>query len=84
MREAEQAILVRLKRIEGQTRGIHKMIEDRRGCEEILTQIISARSALDRVAAQVVAAYVDECLAEQPAEEARPRIARAVKLLGRG
>jgi DNA-binding FrmR family transcriptional regulator len=80
---AEKAILDRLKRIEGQLRGIQKMVEERRGCEPVLTQILSARTALDGVAAQVVTTYVEECLAGAPADEAQRRITRAVKLLSR-
>jgi DNA-binding FrmR family transcriptional regulator len=83
MSAPEKAIRDRLRRIEGQVRGIQKMIEERRDCEAVLTQIISARSALDRVAAQVVTAYIDECLAKQPADEARTGITRAVQLLSR-
>jgi DNA-binding FrmR family transcriptional regulator len=79
----ERAIQARLKRIEGQIRGIQKMIDERRGCEQVLAQIMSARTALDGAAALVVTNYVDECLADKPREEARQDIARAVKLLGR-
>lgn len=79
----EKAIRDRLRRIEGQVRGIQKMVDERRDCEAVLTQIISARTALDRVAAQVVTTYIDECLAKQPADEARAGITRAVQLLGR-
>jgi DNA-binding FrmR family transcriptional regulator len=80
---AEKAILDRLKRIEGQLRGIQKMVEEHRGCEPVLTQIMSARTALDGVAAQVVTTYVEECLADAPAAEAQRRITRAVQLLSR-
>lgn len=80
---AEKAILARLKRIEGQLRGIQKMVEEHRGCEPVLTQIMSARTALDGVAAQVVTTYVEECLADASPAEAQRRIARAVKLLSR-
>lgn len=83
MEKDERAIVNRLKRIEGQMRGLQKLIEERRGCEAVLTQIMSARTALDGVAAQVVTTYVDECLRERPAEEARETIGRAVQLLSR-
>jgi len=79
----EQDILARLRRIEGQMRGIQKMIEDRRGCDEVLAQLMSARTALDGAAAQVVTAYVDECLSQKAPEEARREIGRAVRLLSR-
>ena len=81
--EAEQQIKDRLARIEGQVRGIRRMIEDSRDCDAILTQVLAARTALDRVAGEIVGTYIDECLLEQPAPEARSRIGRTVKLLTR-
>ncbi|MFN8559585.1 MAG: metal-sensitive transcriptional regulator [Dehalococcoidia bacterium] len=80
---SEQEILARLRRIEGQLRGIQKMIEDHRGCEPVLQQMMSARTALDGAAAHVVTTYVDECLAQKPPEEARADIARVIKLLSK-
>jgi CsoR family transcriptional regulator, copper-sensing transcriptional repressor len=83
VREGEQAVLSRLRKIEGQLRGIQRMIEDGRDCESVLTQLISARSALDRAAAHVVTTYIGECIAERPPDEAKTSIARAVHLLSR-
>lgn len=79
----EQAIKDRLSRIEGQVRGIRKMIEDKRACDEILTQVLAARTALERTAGEIVGAYLDECMAESSPEEARVKLGRAVKLLTR-
>lgn len=42
-------VLQRLKRIEGQVRGIHRMVEEESQCSEILTQISAARAALAQV-----------------------------------
>ena len=83
MVDKEQEILTRLRRIEGQLRGIQKMVEGRQPCDQVLAQIMSARTALDGAAAQVVTAFVDECMAAKPPDEARREIARAVKLLSR-
>ncbi|MHB8577828.1 MAG: metal-sensitive transcriptional regulator [Dehalococcoidia bacterium] len=82
MEETEQEVIDRLKKIEGQLRGLQRMIEDHRGCEAVLTQMLSARTALDRVAARVVAVYLDECLAKPPAETRR-ELLRVVQLLSR-
>ncbi len=79
----EQDILTRLRRIEGQLRGIQKMVEEHRRCDEVLAQLMSARTALDGAAARVVTAFVDECLVEKPPEEARREIGRVVQLLSR-
>jgi len=57
-----QEPILRLKRIEGQIKGIQRMIEERRPCHEVLTQIIAARSSLDQVGVQVFQREVGECL----------------------
>jgi DNA-binding FrmR family transcriptional regulator len=81
--EVEQRILGRLARIEGQVRGIQKMIGEQRDCEAILMQVLAARTALERAAGEIVGAYIDECMAALSPEEARTKIARTVKLLTR-
>ena len=77
-------ILERLRRVEGQIRGVQRMIEARRECEAVLTQLLASRAALDRVAGQVVAAHLEECLAGRSPAEARAAIQRAAELLSRG
>lgn len=81
--ELSQQVLDRLARAEGQIRGIRKMIEGDRDCEAILTQLLAARTALERAAEQIVGGYIDECLLDASPEEARVKISRAVKLLAR-
>ncbi len=81
--QQEQDIVGRLRKIEGQVRGIQRMIEESRGCESVLTQLLAVRTALDRVAAQVVTAKIEECLVSQQPEEAKAIITRAVQLLSR-
>lgn len=84
-RRAEQERLIkdRLSRIEGQVRGIQKMIDDGRPCDEILTQVLAARTALERTAGEIVGTYIDECMTGPPSDEARARLTRTVKLLTR-
>jgi CsoR family transcriptional regulator, copper-sensing transcriptional repressor len=81
--EAEQRIMDRLARIEGQVRGIRKMIEEGRDCEAVLTQVLAARAALERAAGEIVGTYIDECMVGQNPEQARSKISRTVKLLTR-
>ena len=52
----------RLRRIEGQIRGIIKMLEERE-CAEVLIQIAAARSALNKVAHLILQSYARECIA---------------------
>lgn len=55
---------IRLNRIEGQIRGIRKMIEDKRECIEILNQIASSQSALKGVWKEIVRGHLQNCLAD--------------------
>lgn len=52
----------RLRRIEGQARGIQKMLDEGRDCEEMLTQTMAIRSAVDQVGARLMEYHVDRCL----------------------
>lgn len=63
----------RLARIEGQIRGIGKMVEDEQYCVDILTQISAVRAALDKVALGVLDDHVKGCVADAVAEGSDPR-----------
>ncbi len=78
--ETVQNLQDRLARIEGQVRGIGKMIEEHRRCDQILMQVMAARAALEKVAAAVVATSIDECLTLPP-EQARKVIGNSVSML---
>lgn len=54
--------LVRLRRIEGQVRGLQRMIEQDTYCIDVLTQIAAVRSALDAVALGLVEEHVGNCV----------------------
>jgi DNA-binding FrmR family transcriptional regulator len=56
------ALLTRLKRIEGQVRGVAKMIEEDRYCVDVLTQVSAVKSALDAVAMQLLADHTHGCV----------------------
>lgn len=60
--EANKAVVNRLKRLEGQIGGIAKMIEQEKPCDEILTQLAAARSALDKIGLVVISQRMRECL----------------------
>jgi CsoR family transcriptional regulator, copper-sensing transcriptional repressor len=84
-RRADQERLIkdRLARIEGQVRGIQRMIDEGRPCDDILTQVLAARTALERAAGEIVGTYIDECIVDGSPDEARSRLRRTVKLLTR-
>jgi len=56
------ALLKRLSRIEGQTRGVAKMVEEDRYCVDVLTQISAIQSALDALALQLLANHTKGCV----------------------
>jgi len=58
---SREAILKRLKRIEGQIRGLQKMVAEERDCESIVTQLAAVRSAISSVGALVLNNYIKIC-----------------------
>jgi DNA-binding FrmR family transcriptional regulator len=85
----KDAYLKRLRRIEGQVRGIAKMIEDDKYCIDVLTQVSAATKALEAVALGLLDEHLRHCVtqaaatggdvAEQKVAEASAAIARLVK-----
>ena len=60
----KETLTKRLHRIEGQVRGIERMIEEDRYCIDILTQIAAVRTALEQVGAKLLEDHVTHCVAE--------------------
>jgi len=60
----KRTIQSRLRRIEGQVRGIQKMVEDDRYCIDVLTQVNATKAALESVALQLLADHTEHCVAE--------------------
>jgi CsoR family transcriptional regulator, copper-sensing transcriptional repressor len=58
-------ILLRLRRLEGQVRGLQRMIQERRDCGDTLTQLLAVRSGLDEVGARIVDTEIARCLPDQ-------------------
>jgi DNA-binding FrmR family transcriptional regulator len=61
--EEKDALLKRLRRIEGQTRGLQTMVQEDRWCPDILQQIAAVSAALDKVALGLAAGHVQHCMA---------------------
>ncbi len=57
-------LLVRLRRIEGQVRGIQKMLEDDRYCVDVLAQITSIKAALGKVELSLIESHTRGCVAD--------------------
>jgi DNA-binding FrmR family transcriptional regulator len=74
----------RAKRIEGQLRGILKMMEEKKDCKEVITQLSAARSAIDRTIGVIVSSNLVECVqkAEHQGEKSMEELVKeAVNLL---
>jgi CsoR family transcriptional regulator, copper-sensing transcriptional repressor len=75
------SIQQRLRKIEGQVRGLGRMLEANRECDDILTQLMAVRSALDSVASQIVVQHCQECVKSMPSDEATDSVGRTVRSL---
>jgi DNA-binding FrmR family transcriptional regulator len=76
-----EAILARLRRLEGQIRGIHRMLAEDRVCEDIVTQLMAVRSGLDQVGLLIIDQHIDRCLASgESAEASLKNLQEAVRL----
>jgi DNA-binding FrmR family transcriptional regulator len=60
--ETKDGVLKRLRRVEGQVRGIQRMVEDERYCIDVLQQITAAQAALDKVALALVEEHSRHCV----------------------
>lgn len=60
-----KAMVNRLRRVEGQLRGIQKMIIEDKPCQDILIQLSAARKAMQQGCIEILKNYVHKCLAEQ-------------------
>ncbi len=60
--EQSELTVTRLRRIEGQVRGLQRMIEEHRECEDVLTQLMAIRSGLEQVSLLLLNEHVAHCL----------------------
>jgi DNA-binding FrmR family transcriptional regulator len=61
---SKERIRGRLSRIEGQVRGISKMVDEDRYCIDVLTQVAAAKAALESVALELLAGHTEHCVTE--------------------
>ncbi len=60
-----EQIQARLRRIEGQIRGIAKMLQSDRACEDVVTQVMAVRASIDNVGALILDRHLDTCLDDE-------------------
>ncbi len=86
-KETGELCLKRLTKIEGQVRGIARMVEDKRYCIDIITQISAVRAALRKVEEAVLKDHVGHCveqaIASGNATEQRKKVAELMEVLAR-
>ena len=80
-------LLNRLRRVEGQVRGITRLVEDDRYCIDILTQVQAVRAALAKVETEILKDHLDHCIegaiVSGDADEQRRKAGELIELLSR-
>ncbi len=86
-KSAKPARLKRLSRIEGQVRGLARMVDEDRYCIDIITQIAAVRAALRRVEEEILHDHIGHCVEHAiisgNADDQRQKIAELMEVLGR-
>jgi len=83
MTEEKKKVLNRLRRTEGQIRGIQKMIDEEKECIDVITQLSVVRSSIDRVMGMIVAENLKHCFEnpEKDPKEQEERLAQAINMI---
>ncbi|GAA0303009.1 DNA-binding FrmR family transcriptional regulator [Gracilibacillus halotolerans] len=81
--EYDKSVVNRLKRIEGQIKGVLSMIEKGEDCKDVITQLSASRSAMDRTIGLIVSMNLEQCVRENIAngESTEQVVKEAVNLL---
>ncbi len=83
MEEDKKKVIHRLRRTEGQIRGIQKMIEEDKECVDVMTQLSAVRSSIDRVMGMIVAENLKNCFVapENDPEEQAKKLEQAINMI---
>lgn len=68
-KDSKKDIQVRLRRIEGQVKGIEKMLDNNTCCKDVLVQVAAVRAAMNKVGALILKNYAQECMASHDKSE---------------
>ena len=81
--EYDKSVVNRLKRIEGQIKGVLNMIEQNKDCREVITQLSASRTAIDRTMGLIVSMNLEQCVREniEKGEDTQELVKEAVNLL---
>ncbi len=78
--DERRRIVNRLKRLEGQVRGLQTMIDSGKDCESVLTQIMAAKSALNQVGLLIIGHSMKTCLLDDEIKDRDELIDEAIKV----
>jgi CsoR family transcriptional regulator, copper-sensing transcriptional repressor len=81
--EDKEKLLKRLARVEGQVRGVSKMVEEERYCIDVLTQIGAIQAALDKVALGLLDEHTRHCVVEADGSERVEKVDELMAAVGR-
>jgi DNA-binding FrmR family transcriptional regulator len=81
--EDKEKLLKRLARVEGQVRGVSKMVEEERYCIDVLTQIGAIQAALDKVALGLLDEHTRHCVVEADGAERVEKVDELMAAVGR-
>ncbi|KAB2332816.1 metal-sensitive transcriptional regulator [Cytobacillus gottheilii] len=81
--EYDKSVVNRLKRIEGQLKGVLQMIEQNKDCRDVITQLSASRSGIDRTIGLIVSMNLEQCIREnlEKGESTEDLVKEAVNLL---
>ncbi|MCB1029884.1 MAG: metal-sensitive transcriptional regulator [Acidimicrobiales bacterium] len=79
--EVQDEVLARLRRAEGQLRGVQRLIEDGADCKDVVTQLTAAQAALHRAGLRLMASGMRHCLADPQRAEAEGMTPEAMEEL---
>jgi DNA-binding FrmR family transcriptional regulator len=79
----DESVKRRLRRVEGQVRGVLKMMEEEKNCKDVVSQLSAIRNAVDKAIAYIVAVNLEQCILEEKeaGNDTSKLVAEAVELL---
>lgn len=79
--DKKNAVIRRLRRIEGQIKGIQKMVEEEKFCGDILTQVSAARAALNSAGGIILENYINVCIKDYIEENGEEDLDKLVETM---
>jgi DNA-binding FrmR family transcriptional regulator len=78
--ELREDVLLRLRKIEGQVRGLQRMIEEGKGCADVVYQLSAVRKALDKVGFLILSRRMQECMERKRGGQSDAALEEAMEL----